>query len=166
MSDAILHTEPAPVRQVSDTRRRRPPSGTRWTVRPTTVLYRTPDDRIVKAERADVRTQILSALVSGPLQKWQLREALHIPEHVIFRELKTLRADGAIKAVGLRRESRRWALATWQPPPPHPKGQKPAHADEATVIRSPKPAPVADSWWTRPLTWDQFSERATKGADV
>src|SRR5579862_4432601 len=82
-----------------------------------TVMYRDPDDRKVTIERAALRQQILAALTPGPLMKWQLREALHIPEHVILGELKYLHAAGVVKNVGIRLAERRWALASYQPAP-------------------------------------------------
>jgi hypothetical protein len=119
--------------------------------RPSTVTYRDPEDRLRTIARADVQTQILGALVPGPLPKWGLRETLHLPDHVIFRELSALRDQGAVKPIGLRRESRRWALASWQPPPSTKKqGRRPTHGDDATAIGTPKPKAPTESVWTRP----------------
>jgi hypothetical protein len=128
-----------------------------------TVKYRDPADRIIEIDRADVRKQIVAALaVRQPLFKWQLREQLHIAEQVIYRELQTLRASGHVKAVGRRLTDRKWALFNWQPALVKASAPLP---NENTAIRTKKPEPAADSWWTRPLTRAQFQERARRGAD-
>jgi hypothetical protein len=130
-----------------------------------TVKYRDPADRIIEIDRADVRKQIVAALaVRQPLFKWELREQLHIAEQVIYRELQTLRAAGKVKAVGQRRLDRKWALFGWRPA--LVKATAPMHPNEDTAIRTKKPEPAKDSWWTRPdLTREQFQERARRGTD-
>jgi hypothetical protein len=129
-----------------------------------TVKYRDPADRIIEIDRGIVRTRILAALVERqPLFKWELRERLHIAEQVIYRELQTLRATGKIKAVGRRLTDRKWALVNWQPALVKVSAPLP---NENTAIRTKKPEPATDSWWTRPnLTREQFQERARRGAD-
>lgn len=128
-----------------------------------TVKYRDPEDRIIDVDRADVRRRILVALAAGPLMKWEVRERLHLNETLIKAELKRMKADGLVKVVGKVLDKRAWALRTWQPPlapsaPPYP--------NDDTAIRDKKPAPAADSWWTRPtLSRAQFQERARRRAD-
>jgi hypothetical protein len=135
----------------------RPPPYDRVALRATTVTYRDADDQIVTVERTAIRNAIVLALADGPRHKWQLREGLHVPEQVILRELHVLRDDGAVKPIGKRFTDRKWALASWRPP----AGQAPVYPNSETAIRSKKPEPTRESWWTRP----EF-RYAGKGADV
>lgn len=130
-----------------------------------TLRAREPGDPTVTIDRAQLAQDILRSLAAGPLMKWQIREALHVNEGVILRVLMDLRQQGQVKVVGRNLDKRAWALRQWQPPL-RPQGQTPAVPDASTAIREKKPPPVADSWWTRPLTREQFQERATKGADA
>ncbi len=148
----------------------RPPPIDRAGVRPDTVTYRDPEDRLVTIERLAIRNAIVLALQDGPRHKWQLREGLHLPEQLILRELHVLRDDGAVKPVGKRFTDRQWALASWQPPPkhgvgplPHPAGTRPIYPDGHTAIRSGKPEPTTESSWTRP-EFRYAGNRASYGA--
>jgi hypothetical protein len=128
------------------------------------VTYQDPDDQIVVVARAQVQRRILAALVT-PRKKWQLREALHLPEHILAAELKTLRAAGQVKCVGRQQADLAWVVRGWAPSaPPAAPDQR---VNEYTVIRTAKAKPAADSWWTRSnLTRAQFQARALKGADA
>jgi len=108
-----------------------------------TVTYRDVEDRRVTIDRDLVQQQILAALRHGPLQKWQLRERLHVPEPVVYDELQVLRAAGQVKAVGKRYTDRKWALASWTPPPPVTT----VSYDAVKPFVAPKPTPVTTSWW-------------------
>ena len=128
------------------------------------MKYRDPADQIIEIDRADVRRRIVVALAERqPLFKWELRERLHIAEQVIYRELQTLRHTGQVKAVGRRLTDRKWALVDWQPA--LVKATAPLYPNDDTAIRTKKPEPASDSWWTRPLTRAEFQERARRGAD-
>jgi len=121
--------------------------------------YRDPADQLVVLDHVAVQNAILLALQPAPLQKWQLREALHIPETVIYRELQALRTRGVVKVVGKRLTDRQWALVEWQPP---------RIPDAQTVIahsHAAKPPAPTTSWWIG-LTREEFQRRATNGADA
>lgn len=128
------------------------------------VTYTGPADQVVVVDRAVVQSQILAALFAGPLMKWQLRAALHVPEEIIYRELLTLRDRGQVKVVGRALDKRAWALVNWR--------QAPIVPDTQTItIAKPisQAAPPKESWWTRSdLVEDRkaFQRRAVSGAET
>lgn len=125
------------------------------------VRYRDRPDQIVVVDRVVVQAQILAALAGGPRMKWQLREQLHVPETIIYRELQTLRGRGQVKVVGKRLTDRAWALVDWQAP--IVRDTPPVSVSQG---RLPNPAPTT-SWWTDPdLTREGFQQRALTGADA
>jgi len=120
--------------------------------------YRDPADQLVVVDHVAIQNAILLALQPAPRQKWQLREALHIPETVIYRELQALRLRGVVKVVGKRLTDRQWALASYQPP---------RIPDAQTVIAQPhaaKPPAPTTSWWTS-ASREGFTAQASKKDD-
>jgi hypothetical protein len=138
-----------------------------------TVTYRDVDDQVVTLDRSTIRRQILDTLAGAPHAKVALRERLHLPEDVVYRELKVLRAAGQVKAVGRRMGHRQWALASWQPPTAEQHvefAQQNLALPQLTVATPPlsrKREPAKESWWTRPdLTRAEFQERARRRGPV
>lgn len=103
------------------------------------------DERSLSTRTDDqVITAILDSLADGPLEKSRLRELLHEDERRLSTILKGLRHAGRVKLIGTGSSRWRWALATWQAPPPVPRG-----ISVNTVIHTPKPRPSSSSsWWT------------------
>jgi hypothetical protein len=113
-----------------------------------TVTYRGVDDQRVSIDLDQLDRDLLQALAAKPLGKWELREALHVAEAVIGRQLRGLRARGLVKIIGRQLARRKWALVSYQAPA-YVQGQVPTHPDALTAITRAKPE-SRGSWWTDP----------------
>ncbi len=116
--------------------------------RRSTTSYRGVDDRPRTVDLDQLDRDLLQALEHKPLGKWELREALHVAEAVIGRQLRGLRARGLVKIIGRQLARRKWALVSYQAPA-YVQGQAPVHPDALTAITSAKPT-SRGSWWTDP----------------
>lgn len=108
------------------------------------------DDAIGQPNRAPAALDaaILEQLATGPLMKWQLRQALHEPETYLLKRLQALKAAGQVKVVGKLLDKRAWALTTWTAPVP---------TEQRISLGRPKAAPPSTSWWLD-LPREQFAE--------
>lgn len=100
------------------------------------------DISLLSRPMATLKAEILVLLEPGPRMKWQLRQTLHEPDVAILKALKELQAERQVKVVGKVLDKRAWALYAWKAPANVPN-------PNARTAVTPKPAPPAESWWTK-----------------
>ena len=86
---------------------------------------------------AEIQRRILHALENGPLSPRELREGLQLNERLVNQEVRNLRDDGRVKAIGPIAR-RKYALKDYVAPF--------MTASSPSACR-PKEKPPAESWW-------------------